>query len=134
MMAKLLTEATVQEIQLELIRRTQYNAFDGERVLAALMAHRELWEAVLLDRMGLWRTGELPAVGLIKLRDLPGNYWNADTLYILCPDVASARQLAESAETEGWGELVRVHDNQEEVDSALGSGRESRAIVSIWWD
>src|SRR4051812_8762382 len=114
-MDKLLTEATVQEIQLELIRRTQYNAFDGERVLAALLAHRELWEAVLLDRPGLRHGGGLPAMGLIKLRDLSENHWNADTLYVLCPDATRARQLAESAETEGWGELVQIHDNEEEV-------------------
>jgi sugar phosphate isomerase/epimerase len=33
----LLREATVQEIQLELIRRTNFNAFDGERIHASLM-------------------------------------------------------------------------------------------------
>ena len=48
-----LGDATVQEIQLELIRRTRFNAFDGERVTASLIRHRELWMAVLLDRQGL---------------------------------------------------------------------------------
>src|SRR5437879_4025000 len=106
-----LTEATVQEIQLELIRRTQYNAFDGERVVAALTAHRDLWEAVLMDRFGFSNPGRLPSMGLIKLRDLSGNFWNVDTLYVLCPDAASARQLAEIAETEDWGGEVQVHDD-----------------------
>jgi hypothetical protein len=49
----LLREATVQEIQLELIRRTKFNAFDGERIHAGLMKHRAYWQAVLLDRPGL---------------------------------------------------------------------------------
>jgi hypothetical protein len=48
-----LIDATVQEIQLELIRRTKFNAFDGERVMASLLRHRELWMAVLLDSQGL---------------------------------------------------------------------------------
>ncbi|MFM9963093.1 MAG: hypothetical protein ACKV2Q_17945 [Planctomycetaceae bacterium] len=33
----LLREATVQDIQLELLRRTQWNALDGERVVASLL-------------------------------------------------------------------------------------------------
>src|SRR4051812_26193705 len=129
-MSKLLTEATVQEIQLELIRRTRYNAFDGERVYAALVRHRELWEAVLMDRPGLSH-GALSAAGLIKLRDLSDNYWNVDTLYILCPDTASARRMADYAESEGRGELVQVHDGRQEVDRALGSAGDGPAIVSI---
>ena len=132
-MPKMLTEATVQEIQLELIRRTRYNAFDGERVYAALMRHQELWEAVLMDRPGLSHGG-LSAMGLIKLRDLSDNHWNVDTLYILCPDARSARRLADNAESEGWGELVQVHDGQEAVGRALGSSHSEQAIVSIWWD
>jgi hypothetical protein len=134
MMPRLLTEATVQEIQLELIRRTQFNAFDGERVVAALMAHRELWEAVLMDRFCFSNPGGLPSAGLIKLRDLADNYWNVDTLYVLCPDAASARQLGEMAETEGWGEMVQVHNDEKEVQSALGGTGRPHAIVSIWWD
>ena len=133
-MPRLLTEATVQEIQLELIRRTQFNAFDGERVAAALMAHRDLWESVLMDRFCFSNAGGLPSAGLIKLRDLADNYWNVDTLYILCPDAASARQLGEMAETEGWGEMVQVHDDEKEVQSALGGTGRPHAIVSVWWD
>ncbi len=133
-MPRLLTEATVQEIQLELIRRTQFNAFDGERVVAALMAHRDLWEAVLMDRFCFSNAGGLPSAGLIKLRDLADNYWNVDTLSVLCPDAPSARQLGEMAETEGWGEMVQVHEDVKEVQSALGGAGRPHAIVSIWWD
>src|SRR5438270_6653298 len=81
-----LRDATVQEIQLELIRRTRFNAFDGEKIYASLMKHRELWLAVLLDRPGLPNYAEprsLLMSGLIKLRDLEQNIWNADMLYIL---------------------------------------------------
>src|SRR5205809_6162417 len=90
---RLLTEASVQEIQLELIRRTQFNAFDGERVVAALERHQELWEAALMDRPCFSDADRLPPAGLIKLRDLSQNIWNVDTLYILCPDAGSARRL-----------------------------------------
>jgi hypothetical protein len=133
-MPTLLTQATVQGIQLELIRRTDFNAFHGERVVAALMAHHDLWEAVMMDRFCFSNPGRLPTSGLIKLRDLPNNEWNVDTLYVLCPDSASARQLAEIAETEDWGGMVQVHDDEEDVQSALGGTGRPYAIVSIWWD
>ena len=37
-----LRDASAQEIQLELIRRTSFNALDGEKVHASLLAHRDL--------------------------------------------------------------------------------------------
>ena len=81
-----LREASAQDIQLELLRRSCWNALDGERVYASLMEHRALWLAALLDRPGVAnyaRPGLLLMCGMIKLRDLPDNFWNADTLYIL---------------------------------------------------
>jgi hypothetical protein len=130
-----LTDATVQDIQLELIRRSSFNAFNGGQVVSSLLAHRELWESVVMDRVGIMRPGHLPAHGLIKLRDLADNCWNVDTLYVLTPDVRSARELARIIEQEqDWGGMVRVHDDQEDIDDALGSGREERAIVRAWWD
>ena len=38
----LLRHATVQDIQLELLRRTKFNALDGERIVASLLKHRDL--------------------------------------------------------------------------------------------
>ena len=73
-----LRDASVQEIQLELLRRSCWNALDGERVHASLMKHRELWLAVLLDRPGVANYAEPSSLlmsGLIKLRDLPDNFW-----------------------------------------------------------
>ena len=134
----LLREATVQEIQLELIRRTKYNAFDGERIYASLLKHRAYWQAVLLDRPGLanyQKPRHLLMMGLIKLRDLDGNFWNADQLFILTAKRKQAVQRARIIEKEDWGgEKPIVYDNQEEIDSALGVGREEYGLLSIWWD
>ena len=43
----LLREASVQDIQFELLRRTRFNALNGERVCASLRKHRRLWIAAL---------------------------------------------------------------------------------------
>jgi hypothetical protein len=129
--------ATVQEIQLELLRRTSFNALDGERVCASLFRHRQLWLACLLDRPGVPNyaepTHQLTA-GLIKLRDLSDNIWNADTLFVLTRSRIQARELARIIEEEDWGGEVQVHEDQEEIDRALGTGRQEYGILSVWWD
>jgi len=132
-----LRDATVQEIQLELLRRTTFNALDGEPVLASLLRHRELWLAVLLDRQGVPNYAEprrLLAMGLIKLRDLPDNFWNADTLFVLTETHAQARELARIIEEEDWGGEVYVFENQEDIDGALGTGRDEYGLLRVWWD
>src|SRR4029079_2225808 len=129
-----LRDATVQEIQLELIRRTKHNAFDGERIFASLIKHRHLWAAVMLDRVGLIRTGGLPAMDLIKLRDLNENIWNADTLYILTTVPEDAKELAKIIKIEQWGGELYVFDDHEVVDDALGGAEDGQCVVRIWWD
>jgi hypothetical protein len=132
-----LRDATVQEIQLELLRRTTFNALDGEQVVASLLRHRELWLAVLLDRPGVANYAKpslLLISGLIKLRDLPDNLWNADTLFVLTPTHAAARELARIAEEEEWAGEVCGYENQAEIDRALGIGRHEYGLMSVWWD
>ena len=133
----LLSEATVQDIQLELLRRTQFNALHGERIVQSLLVHRNLWLSVLLDRPGLPNYAEpshLLMSGLIKLRDLPYNEWNADTLFVLTATHEQARSLAQIANDEDWGGEVQVYTDQQEVDRALGTGRDEYGIMTVWWD
>jgi hypothetical protein len=132
--SRTLEETSVQELQLELIRRSRFNDFDGKRVVRTLLVHRDLWEAVILDRFGVPMAGRLPVSGLIKLRDLPFNLWNADTLYVLCPHKKSAKRLAAIAEKDAWGGETAIFSDQRTVDDALGSGRDTRAILRVWWD
>ena len=132
-----LRDATVQDIQLELLRRTKFNALDGEQVAASLLRHREFWLAVLLDRPGVAdysRPGRSLVSGLIKLRDLPGDLWNADTLFVLTETWQQARELARIAEEEEWAGEVYVYGNQDEIDRALGTGRKEYGLLHIWWD
>ena len=131
-----LTEASVQEIQLELIRRRRFNQFDGRKIVASLRQHRKLWRAVIFDRPGLFTSDQsgLSAMCLIKLRDLPMNYWNVDTLFVLCEDVDKARQLTEIAESEQWmADSAYIHENREQLAMALGDSH-PEIVVEFWWD
>ena len=125
---RLLGEATVQEIHLELIRRSQHNLFDGEDVLEDLLGQRDLWKAVLCDRPGL----DVGTSGLIKLRDMHADFYNVDTLYILAASEAASRRLAEFGET-WFADWVEVLD-AEATQHALGSSYEDGRLVTMWWD
>ena len=95
-----LATATVQDIHLELMRRSEHNAFHGARVLADLLAQRQDWQAVLFDTYGLATDRGLPA-RLLKLRDMAANDYNANTLYMLAVAAAAAQRLGALAEA--WG-------------------------------
>ena len=132
-----LREATVQDIQLELIRRSTFNTFDGERVCELLRRHRDIWRAVIFDRPGLpdyTSPGHLLIGGLIKLRDLEDNIWNVDTLYVMTNTTDQARELAHAFDREDIGAMPTVHDELKETDRALGTGRQEYGILTVWWD
>ena len=125
----------MQEIQFELLRRSSFNAFDGPRVAESLHRHREHWRAVIFDRIGFCGKNHLPTSSLIKLRDLPRNLWNADTLYILTRSTAAARRLADIIREEDWAAEVFVHQDAKEIADLLGSDfREDIGLIRLWWD
>jgi len=43
-------------------------------------------------------------------------------------------QLAGIAEEEDWGGEVHVYKDQDEIDRALGIGRQEFGLLSVWWD
>ena len=119
--AKKISEA--QQIQLEIIARTNFNLFNGREIAAWLKQNHKMWKAVLLP------------LDFISLRDMHEGYWHADTLYIYPED--------------GWQfkleEVMREQFNADEVrwiggDSAadlLGTTEvedQSYVILEAWWD
>ncbi len=103
---------TMQDLQLEIIRRTSFNGFKGELIHAELLKYRNLWRAVILSEQG---------DGLVRLRDLWDNHWNADTLFINANSVEDANELAEIGRME-WN-----------ADEAV-VGKSTRVSVWLWWD
>jgi hypothetical protein len=108
-MATELRTASIQEIHLELIRRATFNHLNGPKVVEDLEKHRDLWQAALIDR---------PSGVDIKLRDLPENHWNVDTLFILS-----------SGKDDDKLELLAKSWRPDEVNWIEG-----KRILSVWWD
>ena len=44
------------------------------------------------------------------------------------------RRTSFNALDEEWAGEVYVYENQEEIDSALGTGRDEYGLLSVWWD
>jgi hypothetical protein len=130
-----LREASAQELQLELLRRSDIEGLKGEKIVESLFQHRDLWLGVILDRLYVWeRTPRhLPAMMMIKLRDLEDDFWNADTLYVLCRGRENLNELQEIAQKD-WGGELRIHDDGEELSRSLGTSEEDYFILSVWWD
>lgn len=134
-----LAQYSVQEIQFELLRRAGGTGFKPEQIINFLHEHRDLWKAVMMDRIFVTphRATHLIFLPLLyKLRDLPDNVWNADTLYVLAPDHSSAKQLTElGAARELWNlqYSVRLYD-EAETAKILPYYNQKGCLFSIWWD
>lgn len=75
-----LRDASVQDIQLELIRRRSFHSFNGSMIFASLQRHRDLWLAAWMTRLGFMAGEEgLSPMSLIPLRDLASDRWTFPT-------------------------------------------------------
>ena len=112
-----------QQIQLDIIAKTNFNYFNGRKIAAWLKENHKMWRAVLLP------------LDFISLRDMADGHWHADTLYIYPED--------------GWGfELEEVMKEQFSADETSWIGGESAGdllgtsevddksyvILEAWWD
>jgi hypothetical protein len=129
-------DATVQELQLELLRRTSFNSMYGERVCKSLLDNRSLWTSALFDRLPHWTDTyrHLPPSWLVKLRDLDRNIWNVDHLILLTDALEKARALVELTETDDWFADVTLYDDPDLVSMTLGRWRHPQFIVTESWD
>jgi hypothetical protein len=112
-----------QKFQLDLIARTNFNFFNGKKIVELLKQNRKMWRSVYLP------------LSSISLRDLENDSWHADTLYIYAED--------------GWQfsleELVREQFEADEIHwigsssavDMLGTTEvkdKRNLILSAWWD
>ena len=112
-----------QQIQLDIIAKTNFNFFNGRKIAEWLKENHRMWRAVLLP------------LDFISLRDMADGHWHADTLYIYPED--------------GWGfELEEIMREQFQADETCWIGGEtaedmlgtsevddkSYVILEAWWD
>lgn len=127
---------TVQDIQMEFIRRGSFNAFRGDRVAASLLAHRALWRAVAFGRL---RTqikvdGKLQDSGawLNPVTEIADDIWNADELWVVVPDAAAAERIRFLGEVHWFADNIVTLEGDEARRVANVSA--PAMVVELWWD
>ena len=129
----------VQKIQLERVRVSSFNNFDGELVARDLAANEDLWTGFVWGRFQYFE--------LIELRDIPQGYLNADTLMILTTKEKWEKlsRIVEKWHVDevGWaiqdGKLLfegsmaprTERDFFGNYGAGLGNGE---MVVRLWWD
>ena len=112
-----------QQMQLDIIAKTNFNFFNGRKIAEWLKENHRMWRAVLLP------------LDFISLRDMADGHWHADTLYIF-PENGWGFELEEimreqfQADETSWigGEKARELLGTSEVDDKL------YVILEAWWD
>ena len=124
-----LEEAPLQALYLDIIRRQEFNAYEGHAVFEGLIQHRALWVAALLDRLTVSDELEGELHMLWQLRSIQRSRLHKhDTLYILAKDQEAATILV----AQPWAsEIGIVQPNR--VNKFVDFPAEQR-LVTIWWD
>jgi len=105
-----------QMLVFDLIKRSSFNGFDGEKTVNYLVKNKENW------------VGVMPKVEDYALRDIDGDSFHIDTIQILCKDEESARNLLpkmkKALNADEAGLEADRHDYQ----------NKAQRIIWLWWD
>jgi len=128
-----------QQLYFDLFKRVQYNLLDGQRVVADLLAWRELWYSVLPVRLpDLFPNQDdkqnHPYTEVSMLRTLRFGDYPFDTLYIWTTD--QALPLLRRRIEERWEAsevAVLTPETDEEMRLAHLDDAQDR-VLFVWWD
>lgn len=112
-----------QEIQLDIIARTNFNFFKGREIAEWLRKNHKMWHAVLLP------------LNFISLRDMDDGHWHADTLYIYPEDgyqfaleeIMREQFHADETSWIGGSRAMQMLGTSEVADK-------SYVLLEAWWD
>jgi len=112
-----------QQIQLDIIAKTNFNFFNGRKIAEWLKENHKMWRAVLLP------------LDFISLRDMDNGHWHADTLYIY-PEDGYQFKLEEIMKDRFHADVTQWFGGNSAMDM-LGTSEVkdgSYVILSAWWD
>lgn len=129
---------TVQALQLEIVRRSGYNAFRGDRVAASLASHRDAWRAVAFGRLRtrLTQPGgpgafEMPTY-LNTVTEMAQGYWNADELWVVVPDAKAEKRIRTLGELHWFADNIVTLQGREA--QRVANVHPPARVVELWWD
>lgn len=122
-----MTVTHVQKLHLELIKRANFNSFNGNIVANGLLANADSWTAVIAAHS--YRSH--PVYRLFE--EIPEDEWSPDTLWIMAVDDQAATQLM--ALCRQWGaEQVGIYDFTNDPQLHNLAMIDDEVLVRAWWD
>jgi hypothetical protein len=111
-----------QDVQLDIIAKTNFNFFNGRKIAQWLRENHKTWRAVLLP------------LDPLSLRDMADGHWHADTLYIY-PEDGWQFKLEEIMKEQFGADETRWIGGESAAD-LLGDSEVdgSHVILEAWWD
>lgn len=127
---------TVQDLQMEIVARTGFNSFRGDRIASSLAKHRALWRAVALGRLrtmleGTPREYQVP-VWLNTVTEMARGYWNADELWVVAPDAEAAKKIRFLGEAHWFADNIVTLEGGEA--RRVAGVAPPACVVELWWD
>jgi hypothetical protein len=132
----------IQELQLELMKLSSFNNFNGEQVVKDLIENKNKWIGCIWGRFVFF--------DLLPLRDISQGIWNTDTLYILTQkeNIKFFEEKAKEwqADEFGWVEEIKnekgntkyifhgIFEGNEKFYIRFGSCLGELIVIRIWWD
>lgn len=123
-----------QTLQLEVIRTSSFNDFDGDKIADSLIANKDLWIALMMVSGGgqyFW---------LLPLRDVPDDIWNVSAIYIR-PAIGREDELEALASSEEWKANEIDWMDSDRVFELIGNSSrvykdatQCKELLRVWWD
>jgi hypothetical protein len=129
-MEKLLKDATVQELNFELMKRGSFNSFDGEKIVKSLQDHSELWIGAVMVQESY---GEQNLISLRDLNTHEWDCWSIGTLFLSAKQ-GKEKELKELAESDEWRADEIDYIESDKLWGMLGTGRPDFKVLRVWWD
>lgn len=127
---------SVQDLHMEILSRSGFNSFRGDRVAASLSKHRDLWRAVAFGRLRTKLEGTAaehqPPVWLNTVTEMARGYWNADEVWVVAPDAEAAKKVRFIGEVHWFADNITTLDGAEarRVAGVVAPA----CVVELWWD
>ncbi len=117
----------IQELQIELLKEMNFNACDGKKVAADLIAHPDLWRGAITMCF---------ALHLVPLRDIDRGDWHTNTLYIT-PQPGRDEALKQLAKTWHADDVHWI--GGEEAGAEFGTNfpeivNNPKVFLLVWWN
>jgi len=118
-----------QNAVFDLMKASSFNKFDGDKIVALLEAHTDLWIGAVWGTFTEFHP-------LLALRDIWAGYYNADTLMVMAVKGKEEELIRLVSRKFRADEIGFLEDKKAErmLSGRLRDQEEQGRVLRVWWD